>query len=417
MSKIRNRRQKQRKRKRRLICAIIFFLIVVTLIIIKEKSFSDTTIKKLGKNWWYIEDGRINLKYTGLAKNENGWWYVKDGKVDFQYNGIQEKSGSQWYIKNGKIDTNYTGLTKYDNTWWYISSGKVNTSYDGLITNENGQWYVRNGKVDFEYNDMCFKNGILYDVVNGKVEHETKMVAHRGLSSEAPGNTVKAFELAGQKGFWGCETDIYLTKDNEFIICHDDDFKETCGVKKKPSEMTLSEIKELKIKTGSNYEWYRNDDTATKIPTLEEYLNVCKQYNMTPFIEIKEHAYSNSDTSKQVTELLYKKVKDIMENRRVVFISMDFDKIQQMREVLDEKNDQNMEVQHVVYTAYTNMIDTYKTLKINLDSSFTGISVEDIQKFRSAGITVGLWIVDDRQKVLDFAKAGVDYITTGNLYW
>lgn len=396
---------------------IILGIIVVALIIVKEKIFSDTTIKKFGKNWWYIEDGRINLKYTGLAKNENGWWYVKKGKVDFDYNGIQKKSGSQWYIQNGKVDTDYTGLTKSGNIWWYIRSGKVDTSYEGLVTNENGQWYVRSGNVDFSYNNLCFQNGILYDVVNGKAEHETKMVAHRGLSSEAPGNTVKSFELAGQNGFWGCETDIYLTKDNEFIICHDDDFKETCGVKKKPSEMTLSEIKQLKIKKGCNYEWYRNDDTATKIPTLEEYLNVCKQYNMTPFIELKEHAYSDTEANKQVTELLYKKVKDIMENRQVVFISMDFYKIQQMREVLDEKNDQNMDVQHVVYTAYTNMIDTYKRLKMNLDSSFTGVSLEDIQNFRSNGITVGLWIVDDRQKVMDFAKAGVDYITTGKLYW
>ena len=45
--------------------------------------------------------------------------------------------------------------------------------------------------------------------VIGKITSSSaKFVAHRGLSSEAPESTVKAFELAGDAGFWGAETDI-----------------------------------------------------------------------------------------------------------------------------------------------------------------------------------------------------------------
>lgn len=399
-----------------MLCIIIFSTVAVLFVSWKELSYTETTIKKIGKSWWYIQDGHINLKYTGLAKNQNGIWFVKNGKVDFGFNGIQKYKSAQWYIQNGKCNILYTGLTKYNNVWWYIRNGKVDNSYTGLIGNENGQWYVQNGKVNFEYNNFYYQNGILYDIRGGRVEHETRMVAHRGLSSQAPDNTVKAFELAGQAGFWGCETDIYLTKDNQFIITHDDDFKKTCGVNKKPSEMTVEEIKELKIKNGSNYNEYCNDDSATRIPTLEEYLQVCKQYNMIPFIEIKENAYSDSESNKQTAELLYKKVKEIMENQQVVFISTDLYKLQQMRAVLDENQDKMMEVQHVVYTASTDMIDTYKSFTMNLDSSFTGISMEDIQQFRANGITVGVWIVDEEQKVYDFARAGVDYITTGTCF-
>ena len=417
---IRTKRRRRRIRRRRIRCLCICTIVCIgflALLWMKRSNTGSSTVIKLGNNWWYIENGCINLKYNGLASNENGWWYIKDGKVDFSHNGIEKNKNGWWYIHNGQVDFSYTGLKKNKNTWWMIENGKVDLNYTGIVENENGQWYVKAGKVDFSYNAMCFQDGCLYDIENGKVEHQTKMVAHRGLSSEAPENTVKSFELAGQAGFWGCETDIYLTKDNQFIISHDDDFKDTCGVKKKPGDMTLEEIKKLKIQKGNNYSLYQGDDSATRIPTLEEYLEVCKQYNMTPFIEIKEHAYSNSDQSKDVAELLYQKVKKVMENRQVVFISMDFTKLQQMREVLDEHNEQNMDLQHIVYTAYTSMIDTYKSLNMNLDSSFTGIPMEDIQTFKANGITVGVWIIADKEKAYDFAKAGVDYITTGYKYW
>lgn len=97
------------------------------------------------------------------------------------------------------------------------------------------------------------------------------MVAHRGLSALAPENTVKSFRLAGQKGFWGCETDVHMTADRKIIVNHDDTFQRMCGVNKKPGEMILDEIKQLKIRTGNHYEDYKNDAEATSIPTLEEY--------------------------------------------------------------------------------------------------------------------------------------------------
>src|SRR5699024_4264590 len=44
-------------------------------------------------------------------------------------------------------------------------------------------------------------------------EKEVKYCAHRGLESIAPENTMPAFELAGQLGYWGIETDLHQTLD------------------------------------------------------------------------------------------------------------------------------------------------------------------------------------------------------------
>ena len=35
-----------------------------------------------GKYYYYTNGrGRVNTRYTGVAKNEYGWWYVKNGEV------------------------------------------------------------------------------------------------------------------------------------------------------------------------------------------------------------------------------------------------------------------------------------------------------------------------------------------------
>jgi len=42
----------------------------------------------------------------------------------------------------------------------------------------------------------------------------TKWIAHRGLSSEAPENTLESFRLAALNGYYGIECDVQSTKDH-----------------------------------------------------------------------------------------------------------------------------------------------------------------------------------------------------------
>ena len=87
--------------------------------------------------------------------------------------------------------------------------------------------------------------------------------AHRGLwSREAPENSLKAFGLAAEAGF-GMEFDIQLTKDRRVVVFHDATLERMCGVKAKVSELTLAELRELRLK-GSD----------ERIPTLVEVLRL-----------------------------------------------------------------------------------------------------------------------------------------------
>lgn len=52
-----------------------------------------------------------------------------------------------------------------------------------------------------------------------------KIIAHRGVSAEAPGNSIEAFRLAVEQGADLIETDVQVTQDGVLILEHDFDIE------------------------------------------------------------------------------------------------------------------------------------------------------------------------------------------------
>ena len=85
--------------------------------------------------------------------------------------------------------------------------------------------------------------------------------AHRGLHSvRFPENSLPAILIAVRRGY-GVELDVRLTKDKQVVVFHDASAKRMCGVDRTISDMTLLEIKQLRLK-----------QTPYSIPTLSEVL-------------------------------------------------------------------------------------------------------------------------------------------------
>ena len=110
-----------------------------------------------------------------------------------------------------------------------------------------------------------------------------RMIAHAGYSAIAPSNTLPAYRAAGESDFWGAECDIQHTKDGVWVLMHDDTVERTTDGEGAVKDLTYNEILEFNIDDGNNLDKYPN----TKVPTLEEYLDVCKQYSLHPVIEVK----------------------------------------------------------------------------------------------------------------------------------
>ena len=68
-------------------------------------------------------------------------------------------------------------------------------------------------------------------------------IAHRGLHDEnKTENGLNAFKAALENGY-AIELDIHLTKDNELLVCHDDNLKRTTGKEGIIEDLTLEEIR------------------------------------------------------------------------------------------------------------------------------------------------------------------------------
>lgn len=127
-----------------------------------------------------------------------------------------------------------------------------------------------------------------YDTENS-INQPPLIVAHRGMSSLAPENTMPAFELAVEMGVELIELDIHASKDGVPVVIHDYTVDRTTDGTGRVKDLTLRELKELTANKTNNADWQDNYDQYphAKIPTLEEVLQYIKDTDAVLLIELK----------------------------------------------------------------------------------------------------------------------------------
>lgn len=94
--------------------------------------------------------------------------------------------------------------------------------------------------------------------------HHFVVCAHRGDHTEAPENTLDAYETAVQDDADFGETDLRMTKDGVIVLMHDDKVDRTTDGHGRVTSFTFADIRALKIKGAR-----RPDE---KVPTFDELL-------------------------------------------------------------------------------------------------------------------------------------------------
>ncbi|MBY7144647.1 glycerophosphodiester phosphodiesterase [Virgibacillus sp. NKC19-3] len=94
--------------------------------------------------------------------------------------------------------------------------------------------------------------------------------AHRGSLTEAPENTIPAFEKAIDRGAKGLELDVQLTKDDKLVVSHDHTFKRhNKDVEGRIRDFSLEEIRQIDV--GSSF---GKQFAGLTLPTLDEVLAI-----------------------------------------------------------------------------------------------------------------------------------------------
>ncbi|MDE5984029.1 MAG: hypothetical protein K2H13_02095 [Eubacterium sp.] len=234
-----------------------------------------------------------------------------------------------------------------------------------------------------------------------KTEQQVTLIAHRGYRAVAPENTAPAFEEAGKAGFWGAECDIYRTADGVWIVSHDTHTYRMMDKSAFVEKETYEDLMKMKVDNGSNAENYPD----LSFCSLEDYIKICKDYNMVAVIELK---------GKNNTEH-YDEIIDLVNQYGVeaVYISFHFENLEKIRSLTADP------VYFLTSKISEEDIELAKSLE-NCGIDFDGRKEENfdsgmIKKCIDEGLEVGAWTIDDTALLDKLVENGVTLITTDNI--
>ena len=225
-------------------------------------------------------------------------------------------------------------------------------------------------------------------------EKTTKIIAHRAGGLLASENSIDGLKVAIENNCFGTETDIQRTKDGYYIINHDDDFKRLTGVAKAPKDMTLSEIRELKIQdtTGSG--------KILQVPTLEEFLDTIKG-KIKLFIELK-----GVTADKQMVDDVVRIVKEKGCEKDVVLISLKYDIMNYAEDTYEE-----MDTGILCFGGFGDVTDLHVDYILMEEEMAQGF----IKQVEEKGKTSGIWTVNTKNGMINAFDSGADTIITDDI--
>ena len=209
-------------------------------------------------------------------------------------------------------------------------------------------------------------------------EIKTGYIAHRAGGNEAPENTVAGVDAAYKLGASGAEIDIQRTSDGHYVVNHDADF----------SEMTLAEVKELKV-------------DGEPVATFEEMLDASHE-RVILYVELK-----GETADQQMADDAVRIIKERGMEKETVLISLQYDLIDYISNTYPEME-----------TGYLTFVSFGDTAALNCD--YLALEEETsthsmISSIHDKGKKVFVWTVNDDEDLYKFLSSDADEIITDNV--
>lgn len=231
---------------------------------------------------------------------------------------------------------------------------------------------------------------------NVAIFHETKVMAHRGASTEAPENTMAAFQKAIDDMADYIELDVQLTNNGEVIVMHDSNAYRTTGVDANIVNMTYKEVKTLDA--GS---WFSDEYVGENVPSLKEVLELT-QGKIKLNIELKP-ADNGTALAKNTVRIIekYNMVNDC------VITSFSKSALKAVKTY-----NQEIKVGYILSAAYGDFYDMKNVDFFSVNAAF--LSKRTIDAIHNSGKRVYAWTVNNKESIKNLTNKGVDGIITDN---
>lgn len=315
-------------------------------------------------------DQRYTLKLEAVARSLN----VTDNKVTSETAG---EVVSEYIYSATQEKTYHTPLSARGSTIILLDSF--------VLTTTTGEYWLAPSTQNAKQNKMFEDRKLL-------------TFAHRGDEINHPENTLTAFQASTITD--GYEVDLHITSDGEWVVIHDDTLDRTTDGTGLVSSKTLAEIKALDA--GS---WFSSYFSGARVPSLTEFLVICKTNNMIPLLEMK----AQGDATQQ--QLLIDQCKNILGVEGFCITSLSSFWLRQIRA-------KDKDVRLGVYTANPN--DAYINEVLQLSPCVAMVNIDNlnasiVDDFHSNNIPVHTYTLQTGTQHQQAIEMGVDGLITANM--
>lgn len=244
-------------------------------------------------------------------------------------------------------------------------------------------------------------------IITKDYDANVRSVNHRGYSAVAPENTLPAYKLSKKMGFNYAETDVSFTRDGVAVCLHDATIDRTSDGTGNINDLTFAQVRTYDF--GS---WKDPKYAGTKIPTLEEFLLLCKRIMLHPYIELKASA--------EYTEAQIRSIVDMVHacgmKGKVTYISFSATFLGYVRDY-----DAEARLGILKNSVTTSDITAIENLQTGSNEVYCGVSyysgtITDAvcADFAAAGIPIEAWTIDSAADMLALNRY-VSGITSNSL--
>ena len=214
------------------------------------------------------------------------------------------------------------------------------------------------------------------------------VIAHRASGSEGTENTVSGIDTVYQLGAFGSEIDIQRTQDGVYVLNHDNTFERVAGDSRRPSEMTMEEIRKLSV-------------NGEPVSTLEEMLEACRG-KVTLFIELK-----GNTADRRMADDTVRIVKEAGMQDQCVLISLKYDLIDYIETTYPE-----METGCLTFVSFGNIA--------SLNCDYIGLEEECatyqlIKAIHEQNKKVLVWTVNEESDQKHYMLMNIEGMITDNV--
>nr|WP_298891350.1 glycerophosphodiester phosphodiesterase [uncultured Acinetobacter sp.] len=123
-----------------------------------------------------------------------------------------------------------------------------------------------------------------------------QIIGHRGARGEAPENTLGGFQYLRDLGIRAVEFDVRLSKQQELVIIHDENFLRTTGIDLSLAQASIADIQDLNFAHPIS-DWQHTES----LPRLHQVMQICHDFD---HIEIEVKAVDTQDHADELVEFL-----------------------------------------------------------------------------------------------------------------